>query len=58
MQVKETMQTQDEAAVPHMPKTSEISALRAWRTPVFTRLPLKEALSSLEGEGSDTVGYS
>ena len=56
--MKETMQTQDEAAVTHMPETGDISTLRAWRTPVFTRLPLKEALSSLDGEGSDAAGYS
>ena len=53
MQAKETIQTHSETAVPRVAENGEPSALRAWQTPAFTRLPLKEALSAPSGNGND-----
>lgn len=58
MQAKETMQPHGEVTVPRVAETGETSALRAWQTPAFTRLPLKEALSGYTGKGGDTFNYS
>ena len=54
MQVKETIKAQIEAVVSSVAETGN----RAWITPTFERLPLKDALSSGKGDGVDNVYYS
>ena len=58
MQAKETINAQIEAVVSSVTETGSRSALRAWITPTFERLPLKDALSVITGQGKDNTYYS
>lgn len=54
MQVKETIKAQIEAVVSSVAETGN----RAWITPTFECLPLKDALSGGSGKGADNFYYS
>jgi len=58
MQAKETMQTHNKTVASQAAKTDDPSTLRAWQTPAFKRLLLKEALSGIIEPGIDGPFYS
>ena len=58
MQAKETSKAQIKTVVSSVTETGNRSALRTWITPIFERLPLKDALSGVSGNGKDNGYYS
>ena len=58
MQEKESIRIQSEAVVPDVVKKGKHSKLRSWITPIFGRMPLKDALSGFIGSGGDLGSYS